>query len=158
LATPPVLIDQDRRIAPPSILYGPTPSGPGLCGMKRAGAVRGPGPSSYPESLSCRQGGLPETPDSSGPSGLPPPRPGRSCFSLHRTGRMAMLHGLRGRNPVTRVQSGSFPAGPASRLEGCQLSSSPAFFVARPRSYVRMEARLKAVQRVLRGVRVEEFW
>jgi hypothetical protein len=70
-ATPPVLIDQDRRIAPPSLLYGPTPSGPGLCGMKRAGAIRGPGPSSYPESLSCRQGGFPETPDSPGPRGLP---------------------------------------------------------------------------------------
>ena len=28
-----------------------------------------------------------------------PSRPGRSGFTLHRTGRMAMLHGLRGRIP-----------------------------------------------------------
>jgi hypothetical protein len=32
-ATPPVLMHQDRRVAPPSILDGPTPSGPGLCGL-----------------------------------------------------------------------------------------------------------------------------
>ncbi len=32
-ATPPVLMHQDRRVTPPSILYGPTPSRPVLCGL-----------------------------------------------------------------------------------------------------------------------------
>jgi hypothetical protein len=50
-----------------------------------------------------------------------PSRPGRCGLSLHRTGRMAMLHGLRGWKPVTRVPLTSFSFRPLARPENALL-------------------------------------
>ena len=38
--SPPVLMPQGRRVAPPSIMEGPTPSGPVLCGFPRVMSSR----------------------------------------------------------------------------------------------------------------------
>jgi hypothetical protein len=58
-------------------------------------------------------------------------RPRRSGFSLHRTGRMAMLHPLRGRNVHARVPLRSFSIRPRIRPEK-RLRSSPAFLLLFP--------------------------
>jgi hypothetical protein len=71
--------------------YSPTPGVRRVCAHPRGRCLYSP---------RCREGVFPETPDSPGPLGIGPvgPGPGRSGISLHRTGRMAMLRGLRGRN------------------------------------------------------------
>ncbi len=61
-----------------------------------------------------------------------PSRPGRSGLSLHRTDMMAMIHGLRGWKPVTRVPLTSFSFRPLARPENALLFG---LFRALPRSY-----------------------
>jgi hypothetical protein len=66
-------------------------------------------------------------PRASPPEGLrlaryAPPDRGRSGFSLHRTGMMAMLHGLRGRTPPAMVSLTSFSFRPRCRPENALLS------------------------------------
>jgi hypothetical protein len=60
-----------------------------------------------------------------GPLVIYPSRLGRSGFSLHRAGRMTMLHRLRGRNLVTRVPLTSFYFRPLARPEN--ILPSPAY-------------------------------
>ena len=61
----------------------------------------------------------------------PPSGPGRSGFFLHRAGVMAMLRGLRGWKPVTRVPLTFFSFRPLARPENALLFG---LFVALPRS------------------------
>ena len=62
-----------------------------------------------------------------------PPRPGRSYFSLHRTGMMVMIQGLRGRKPSHGLfYWHAFPSGLAAGRIGMLDLLSGLFFVLYP--------------------------